>query len=291
MPTTTTTVAMRALDGGMNVTSGGNSGANDSNSGGANNCENKKERMKDNNSNSHNGTSSVRLGNNNLPEHDKIKAGTAMATAVGTGQATSTGLNTTAKQQLNEAQNSLPNNQIPKPLSATTMMSTIAPTTITTATSIPNATTPTPQNQQQQPPVAPKSLFQYLVNYLQVTPSQAAALKDSRHVAKELDAALVKSLSMLQELRETLTQCTDDLDAEFTTIRSILTPRQAAKFLVWVSNNGACMHMLNELWSRQYPDPQVKDEGDFLMEHDEEEKKEVGSSGGGDSSSSSNCKN
>jgi hypothetical protein len=83
------------------------------------------------------------------------------------------------------------------------------------------------------------------VNYLKVTPTQAATLKDSRNVAKELDSALEKSLSMLEELRETLTQCTDALDAEFTTIRSILTPRQAAKFLVWVANNGACMHMLN----------------------------------------------
>ncbi len=110
-----------------------------------------------------------------------------------------------------------------------------------------------------------KSLFQYLVNYLKVTPTQAAALKDSRHVAKELDSALVKSLSMVQELRETLTQCTDDLDAEFTTIRSILTPRQAAKFLVWVANNDACMHMLNELWRRQYPEPIVDvNEGEYI---------------------------
>ncbi len=108
----------------------------------------------------------------------------------------------------------------------------------------------------------PKSLFHYLVKYLQVTPNQAAALKDSRHVAKELDSALAQSLQMLQELRERLTQCTDDLDAEFTQIRSILTPRQAAKFLIWVANNGACMHMLNELWSRQYPEPVVEDESE-----------------------------
>lgn len=162
------------------------------------------------------------------------------------------------------------------------------PISATTTEKITNVTsTPQNQQQQQQPPVAPKSLFQYLVNYLKVTPSQAAALSDSRHVAKELDSALVKSLSMLQELRDTLTQCTDDLDAEFTTIRSILTPRQAAKFLVWVANNGACMHMLNELWRRQYPDPKVNDDGDFSMEHEEEEEKKEAASGGGDNGSSS----
>jgi len=25
-----------------------------------------------------------------------------------------------------------------------------------------------------------------------------------------------------------------------------------AKFVVWISNNGACMHMLNELWGKVY---------------------------------------
>ena len=53
-----------------------------------------------------------------------------------------------------------------------------------------------------------------------------------------------------------------DLDAEFSEIRSILTPRQAAKFLVWVANNGACMHMLNELWSKSYPEPVAENGSD-----------------------------
>ncbi len=106
----------------------------------------------------------------------------------------------------------------------------------------------------------PKAMFQYLVNFLEVTPTQAAALKDSRHVAKELDAALEKSLAMLNELRGRLTNMGQDLDAEFSEIRKILTPRQAAKFLVWVANNGACMHMLNELWRKVYPEPVVDEE-------------------------------
>ena len=50
-----------------------------------------------------------------------------------------------------------------------------------------------------------------------------------------------------------MTQTGEDLEAEFDNVRSILTPTQAAKFLVWVANNGAAMHMLNELWERVYP--------------------------------------
>lgn len=98
----------------------------------------------------------------------------------------------------------------------------------------------------------PKALFQYLVNYLEVTPEQAAALKDSRYVAQELDGCLETALGVLGELRNRLAQTGDDLETEFDNVRSILTPTQAAKFLVWVANNSACMHMLNELWDRVY---------------------------------------
>lgn len=105
------------------------------------------------------------------------------------------------------------------------------------------------------PALEPKALFQYLVTYLEVTPEQGAALKDSRWVAKELDECLMKSFALLADLRTRLTQCGEDLENEFNTVRSILTPTQAAKFLVWVANNSACMHMLNELWSRVYPQP------------------------------------
>ena len=121
----------------------------------------------------------------------------------------------------------------------------------------------------------PKELFTYLVNFLNVTPEQAAALKDSRHVARELDQALEKSLSMLGDLKERLTDMGQDLDAEFSAIRTILTPRQAAKFLVWVANNGACMHMLNELWSKNYPEPVgvhgEEEEEEVIAEEEEEE--------------------
>lgn len=105
------------------------------------------------------------------------------------------------------------------------------------------------------PQLDPKSLFQYLVQYLEVTPEQAASMKDSRLVAQEMDGCLETALGVLSELRQRLAQTGEDLETEFYNIRSILTPTQAAKFLVWVANNDACMHMLNELWDRVYPQP------------------------------------
>lgn len=106
------------------------------------------------------------------------------------------------------------------------------------------------------PPTDNKALFKHLVKILEVTPEQAAALKDSRFVAQEMDEILKETLSVLTELRSRLTQCGEDLETEFNNVRTILTPSQSAKFLVWVSQNKACMHMLNELWSKVYPSTQ-----------------------------------
>ena len=114
------------------------------------------------------------------------------------------------------------------------------------------------------PPKDTKALFTHLVNILQVTPEQATALKDSRFVAQEMDEILKEALSVLKELRTRLTQCGQDLETEFSNVRAILTPSQSAKFLVWVAQNKACIHLLNELWNKVYPtavNPQIEDDG------------------------------
>jgi hypothetical protein len=125
-------------------------------------------------------------------------------------------------------------------------------------------TTPTQSTTESHAPTLsdPKHLFAYLVKYLEVTPEQAAALKDSRSVARELDESLQSSLEVLRELQYRLRLCGNGMETEFDNIRSVLTPTQAAKFLVWVAKNRACMHMLNELWSRVYPDPYNNADGE-----------------------------
>ena len=107
-------------------------------------------------------------------------------------------------------------------------------------------------------PKTSKELFTLLVKKLKVTPAQASALKDSRFVAQEMDGTLQETLQVLKELRGRLAQCGQDLETEFNCIRQILTPSQSAKFLVWVAQNKACMHMLNELWSKNYPSMSIE---------------------------------
>jgi hypothetical protein len=122
-----------------------------------------------------------------------------------------------------------------------------------TVTTVAPSSAPSSLSSQDLASLDPKAMFRYLVRYLDVTPEQASALKDSRAVAQELDDSLTKSLAVVGELRQRLAQMGDDLATEFNHVRAILTPTQAAKFLVWVANNRACMHMLNELWGRVTP--------------------------------------
>lgn len=96
----------------------------------------------------------------------------------------------------------------------------------------------------------PEKLFRYLVNFLQVSPEQAAALNDSRYVARDLDDILAQSISMLAELHKSLTHYGQELESEFDSVQAILSPTQTAKFFIWISHNSACMHMLNELWKK-----------------------------------------
>lgn len=99
---------------------------------------------------------------------------------------------------------------------------------------------------------SPKDLFTLLVDHLRVTPQQAAELKDSRYIARDLDNALYQAVDLLKDLRQRFRDCGRDLENEFAEVRGILTPTQTARFLIWVKKNSACMHMLNELWDKTY---------------------------------------
>lgn len=127
---------------------------------------------------------------------------------------------------------------------------TVAETGATSNTGTAPTNSPSPSSA---PPKDTKALFKHLVSILQVTPEQAMALKDSRFVAQEMDSILNEALGVLKELRTRLIQCGQDLEQEFGQVRAILTPSQSAKFLVWVAQNKACIHLLNELWSKVYP--------------------------------------
>ena len=44
------------------------------------------------------------------------------------------------------------------------------------------------------------------------------------------------------------------LDNQMAEMQKFLSPTQAAKFIVWIKNNSACMTMLNQLWDKMDDD-------------------------------------
>lgn len=95
-----------------------------------------------------------------------------------------------------------------------------------------------------------KSLFSLLGSYLEINDAQNKQLADSRSVATELDSTYTTTLTLLNELQKRLEQDALDLDQAFMQVAQILNPSQLAKFVIWVTNNPACMHMLNALWTK-----------------------------------------
>ena len=53
---------------------------------------------------------------------------------------------------------------------------------------------------------------------------------------------------MLSKLRAKVESKNIALEKEMQEIQSILTPTQSGKFVLWVSDNPACMQMLDQLW-------------------------------------------
>ncbi|CAM9262293.1 unnamed protein product [Phaeothamnion confervicola] len=97
---------------------------------------------------------------------------------------------------------------------------------------------------------AAPELWDLLAAELEVTPEAQEALRSKAHIIMELETELRQLMGHIATLKGLVTNRSRSLDDEMAQIQSILTPTQAAKFVLWVSRNQACMHMLETLWSR-----------------------------------------
>lgn len=105
-------------------------------------------------------------------------------------------------------------------------------------------------------PSASEPLWATLVKVIDATREQQAVLGGKVDVAKAMDADLHGTLYKLSSLRTLLCSKNESLEDEMAQIQRILTPTQTAKFILWVSRNSACMHMLNQLWTHIHEEGQ-----------------------------------
>jgi hypothetical protein len=92
------------------------------------------------------------------------------------------------------------------------------------------------------------SLPVILAKELGLTEEQKKKIQQQRGSISLICQNLKNALSLLDELKIEVIQKNSTLDMEMDKLQNILTPTQRAKFIVWVTNNQACMHLLNKLW-------------------------------------------
>lgn len=105
-----------------------------------------------------------------------------------------------------------------------------------------------------QPP-APQAawrLWATVAAELGVTEAQQRQLLAQRATVKGMDRDLQVTSGMLADLRALIADKNATLDQELLEVQKILTPTQTAKFILWITKNPACMHMLNQLWRFVY---------------------------------------
>ena len=85
-----------------------------------------------------------------------------------------------------------------------------------------------------------------------MTEAQQRALLAQRGTVQGMDEDLQVTSGMLADLRALIDDKNASLDQELLEVQKILTPTQTAKFILWITKNPACMHMLNQLWRLVY---------------------------------------
>ncbi|KAL8007427.1 putative cAMP response element binding (CREB) protein [Plasmopara halstedii] len=92
------------------------------------------------------------------------------------------------------------------------------------------------------------SLPVILAKELGLSEDQKKKIQQQRGSISLICENLKSALELLAELKTEVTNKNSTLDTEMEKLQNILTPTQRAKFIVWVTNNQACMHLLNKLW-------------------------------------------
>jgi hypothetical protein len=97
---------------------------------------------------------------------------------------------------------------------------------------------------------------QLMISY---TTQAASVDEDPFHQIEEATGSCNTTLDRIVSL---IGDKNDNLDSEMTNIQNILSPRQIAKFILWIDKNPACMQMLEALWPHLTEFQQLSLKGD-----------------------------
>lgn len=72
--------------------------------------------------------------------------------------------------------------------------------------------------------------------------------KENADPFRDVNRTTAECNEMLDKIVSIICNKNESLDSEMAQIQSILSPRQTAKFILWIDQNPACMQMLEALW-------------------------------------------
>ncbi len=95
----------------------------------------------------------------------------------------------------------------------------------------------------------PTSIWNMLCNELKLDEQQKASIKEQRGQLGLQNASMKKSLMQLNKFESEVSKNMELRRKQIEKVMSLISPTQTIRFLQWVEDNQACIHMLNGLWS------------------------------------------
>jgi len=95
----------------------------------------------------------------------------------------------------------------------------------------------------------PDSIWNMLSKHLSLDAHQKEQIKEQRTRLGAQNTSMKKCLKMLTSFENEVQQNMKIRKGQMDEVMKIITPSQTIKFLQWVEENQACIHMLNGLWS------------------------------------------
>lgn len=93
---------------------------------------------------------------------------------------------------------------------------------------------------------ADDTLWGIISDEMDLTSMQQQKLLDCRPFFKQLSDELQQCAKAIQKMEATLDRKNAKIEQAIHKLTTIISPRQAALFIQWVTNNQACIHLLNK---------------------------------------------
>lgn len=92
------------------------------------------------------------------------------------------------------------------------------------------------------------SIWNTLIAELKIDDKQKAEFLNQKSKLGKQNIGIKQIIKKLRGLEDEIITCMDKRKEQYNEITNVFTPTQQAKFLHWVENNQACVHLLDNLW-------------------------------------------